>query len=188
MKTKTLALTAVAALALPAASQAAKPAEPGKNGRDNAAAKQQSTKTKKVGYTLAGVLVANEDFPTFNGGPEAFSFAAPFELDLTSANKHARLAADPDIAKATIEGTGVTLLDDFATGDTFKLNVVGITDAGNDGISNDLAAGDRIKVIGKVTRTRNAKQRGEKQTWTYGAIDIRKVVVTREAPETTPTT
>ena len=185
MKTRTAALTAIAALALPVAAQAAKPAEPGKQGRDNAVAKQQSAKTKKVGFTLAGVLKQGEDFPAFTAVGENFTFAGPFELDLTSANRHARNAADPDIAKSAIKGDAVTLLDDFESDDQFKLNVVGITDAGNDGISNDLAAGDRVKVVGKVERTRNAKQKGQKQSYSFGEIDVRRVTVTREAPEPT---
>lgn len=176
MKTKILALTAVAALALPAAAQAGKPTDPGKHGRDNAAQKQSASKTKKVGFSLSGLLVQGETFPTFTAAGDRFTVGA-FELDLLSANKHARSALG--IQKSAITGTGVTLLDGFAADDSFRLVVEGIADAANDGISNDLAAGDRVHVIGKVTRTRNAREQGEKQTYTWGAIDIRKVVVTR---------
>ena len=176
MKTKTLALAAVAALALPAAAQAGKPNDPGKHGRDKAAQKQSATKTQKVGFSLSGLLVQGETFPAFTAAGDQFTDGA-FELDLLSANKHARRSLS--IEKSAITGTGVTLLDDFAANDSFRLVVEGITDAANDGISNDLAAGDRVHVIGKVTRTRDAKQRGAKPTWTYGAVDIRKVVVTR---------
>ena len=46
MKTKTLALTAIAGLALPGAAFAAQPDEPGKQGRDTAAAKQLEHKSR----------------------------------------------------------------------------------------------------------------------------------------------
>jgi hypothetical protein len=49
----------------------------------------------------------------------------------------------------------------------------------------DVTATDTVKVIGKVVRTRT-KSKGSKPAFKYGAIDIRKVVVTREAPETAP--
>ena len=181
MKTKILALSAVAALAVPAAAQAGKPSDPGKHGRDNAAQKQSASKkstprTQKVGFSLSGLLVQGETFPTFTATGDRFTVGT-FELDLLSANKHARSALG--IQKSAITGTGVTTLDDFAANDSFRLVVEGITDTANDGFSNDLAAGDRVHVIGKVTRTRNAREQGEKQTYTWGAIDIRKIVVTR---------
>lgn len=188
MKTKTLAVTAVtavAALAIPTAAVAAKPTSgPGQDGRDKAAAKQQTAKTKKVGFTVGGLIVANETFPAFApvAGTDHFTLTSdPFELDLTSANKHARNKLGID--RTAITGTGVTEIDELATDDHFKLTTVGITDAGTDGTFNDLAAGDRVKIIGKVERTRNAKQKGEKQTYTWGDVDVRKVVVKREAPD-----
>jgi hypothetical protein len=179
MKSKTAVLTAVAALALPAAAHAAKPPEPGKKGRDNAAQKQSANATKKVGFSVSGLIVTGETWPTFVAGSnDTFTFGTvPFELDLTSANKHARAALG--FQKSAIEGTGVTELGGFATDDAFRVVLGGITDPEGDGFADDLAAGDRIHIVGKVTRTRNARERGERQTFTYGAVDIRKVVITR---------
>ncbi len=181
MKNKLVALTAVAALAAPAAAQASKPAEPGKKGHTTAAAKKQAPKSQKVGFTLSGVLSSTgTDFPTFTAGTGdntgKSSFTDSFQVDLLSANKHARTALE--IQKSAIEGTGVTT-HEFSNTDFFLLTYEGF------GEDKTLAAGDQVKIIGKVTRTRSGK--GKSATWTYGAIDIRKVVITREAPEATPT-
>ena len=178
MKTKTLALTAVAALALPAAAQAGKPNDPGKHGRDKAAQKQSATKTQKVGFTFAGLIGATgapDAAPV--AGTEFFTLTTdPFSLDLESANLHARKALG--ITSAAFEGTTLTAIDEGSTTDRFRLTLVGF----DEGEAPD--AGDRVKVIGKVTRTRNAK--GSQTKWTYGDIDVRKVVVT-DAPDVAPT-
>jgi hypothetical protein len=176
---KTAVITAIAALAVPAAALAAQPDNPGQQGRDNAAAKRQantnSTTTKWVGFTLKGLLVTGQTFPAFTAVGENFTLNDP-ALDLISANRHARKALD--IEPSEIEGTSATPLD-LTNTDQFKLNVVGITDAGTIGSWNDdLAAGDSVKLIGKVERTRT-KEPGEKPTFDYGAVNIRKVVVTR---------
>ena len=172
MKTKILALTAVAALAVPAAAQAVKPAEPGKKGRDNAAQKQSAT--KKVGFSFAGLIGAT-------GAPEATQVTGtqfwtlatdPFSLDLESANLHARRALG--ITSAAFDGTTLTEIDEGSTTDQFRLKLVGY----DTGEAPD--AGDRVKVIGKVERTRNP--RGSETRFSYGAIDVRKVVVT-DAPD-----
>jgi hypothetical protein len=181
MKNKLVALTAVVALAAPAAAQAAKPAEPGKKGHTTAAAKKQAPKSQKVGFTLRGVLsTAGADFPTFTAGTgenaDKSSFTDSFQVDLLSANKHARTALE--IQKSAIEGTGVTTLDGFSSTDLFLLSYEGF------GEDKTLAAGDQVKIIGKVVRTRSGK--GKTATWTYGDVDIRKVVITREAPEAEP--
>ena len=173
MKNKILALTAVAALAVPAAAQAAKPADKGKS---------QAPKAQKVGFSVAGLLSAEgTDFPTFTAGTGdntgKSSFTDSFQTDLLSANKHARTVLE--IQKSAITGTGVTTLDDFSGTDFFVLSYNGF------GEDKTLAAGDRVKVIGKVTRTRSGK--GKSATYSYSNLDIRKVVITREAPETTPT-
>ena len=174
MKTKILALTAVTALAVPAAAQAVKPADPGKNGRDKAAQKQSANKTKTVGFSFAGLIGAT-------GAPDATQVAGtefwtlttdPFSLDLESANLHARRALG--ITSAAFEGTTLTEIDEGSTTDRFRLTLVGY-DTGE-----EPDAGDRVKVIGKVERTRNAK--GSATKFSYGAIDVRKVVVT-DAPD-----
>ena len=186
MKTKIAVAAALSALVLPVAADAAKPAQPGKKGRDNAAQRksQQTPKTKKVGFTLKGLIVANETFPAFAPvvGTEHFTLTSdPFELDLISANRAARKKLGID--KTAIEGTVVTEIDELATDDHFRFRTVGITDAGTDGTHNDLAAGDSVKIIGKVERTRNAKVAGEPTSFTFGDVDVRKVVVIREAPQ-----
>jgi hypothetical protein len=183
---KITAAAAIAALGIPAVAEAAKPAEPGKQGRDRAAQKQSDnagkskrSKSKGVGFTLAGVLGA-ENTPTLTDG-----VLGDFSLDLTSANKHARNALDID--KSDVRGTGATLVD-VADGDTVVVKFGdGVTDGADEGTDvsmADVQAGDRIKVIGKVQRTRTRSESGTgKPKFTYGAVDIRKVVITREAPE-----
>ena len=174
MKNKTVALAAIAALALPAAAQAAKPTEPGKKGRDNAAQKKSASKTQKVGFTFAGLIGATgapDAAPV--AGTEFFTLTTdPFSLDLESANLHARKALG--ITRAAFEGTTLTEIDEGSTTDQFRLTLVGF-DTGE-----EPDAGDRVKVIGKVERTRNAK--GSATKFSYGAIDVRKVVVT-DAPD-----
>ena len=83
MNRRTIALTAVAALALPAAAQAKKPAEPGKDGRDKAAAKQQAQKPKGKAFTLKGTGLTA--LPVTDG-----ALTGPLTLDPTNANKPAR--------------------------------------------------------------------------------------------------
>ncbi len=173
MKHKILALAAVAALGISGSALAHGRA--GQHGK----AHTHTAKTQKVGFTLAGVLGSDTaTFPQFTAVGDNFT-ASAFSLDLTSANKHARNALG--IQKSAIEGTGLTAFN-FGT-DQFKLTVEGITNGGDTTTWNDdLAAGDRVKVIGKVERTRESHTHG-KPTWDYGTVDVRKVIVTREAPQ-----
>jgi hypothetical protein len=133
MKTKTLALTAVAALALPAAAQATKPAEPGKQGRDKAAAKQQTKKPKGKAFTLKGVGLAS--LPVTDG-----ALTGALTLDPTSANKHARTLLT--LSKADLRGTATETFGE--TGDAVVVRYVGLT------ATDALQATDRVKVLGKV--------------------------------------
>lgn len=175
---KTAVATALAVLAVPAAAQAAKPENPGAQGKAKAeqqrsAKAQNKSKAKGVGFTLSGTGLSGLTGTTLTG---------PLTLDLVSANKHARLALSVD--KAFIAGSE-TFAVPVAEGDAFKLQLDGITDGSDEGTDVSLAdvvATDTVKVNGKVVRTRT-KSKGSKPVFTYGAIDIRKVVITREAPE-----
>ena len=176
MKTKTVALAAIAALALPAAAQAAKPAEPGKQGRDKAAQKQAAQKPKGKGFTLTG-LIGAENAPAaapVTGTDKWTLTTETFSLDLISANKHARNVLVDEV----FDGTALTSITHNTT-DQFLLKAVGFDE------NEAPNAGDRVKVVGKVTRTRNAK--GSETKFTYGTVDIRKVVVTDADDDAAPT-
>lgn len=133
MKTKTLAITAAAALAVPAAAQAAKPAEPGKQGKENAAAKQQAAKAKGKSFTLKGVGLAS--LPVTDG-----ALTGTLTLDPTSANKHARTLLT--LSKADLKGTATETFGE--SGDKVDVKYVGLTAA------DALKATDVVKVVGKV--------------------------------------
>ena len=160
MKPKTLALTAVAALALPAAAQAAKPEEPGKQGRDNAAAKQEAKKpeakkAKGKTFTLKGIGLT--EVPVTDG-----ALTGALTLDPTNANKHARTLLT--LTKAELESDATETFG--VTGDEVVVRYVGLT------ATDALQPTDVVKVKGKVTG---------------GELDIRKITVKRaEAEETTP--
>ena len=169
--TKTAVAAAIAALAVPAAADAAKPADAGSKGKQQ----QTKSKAKQVGFSLSGTGLTGQT------GTSALT--DPFSLDLVSANKHARNALKVD--EAFIDGTGTTPID-VAAGDTYSLKLSGVTDGADEGTDVSLAdvlATDRVKVVGKVVRTRT-KAKGSKPAFTYGAVDIRKVVVTRGETET----
>ncbi len=165
MKTKILALTAVAALAVPAAAQA-KPPKPPKPAKTPTAT--------KVGFSYAGLIGATgAPDATQVSGTQFWTLATdPFSLDLESANLHARRVLG--ITSAAFAGTTLTEIDEHTTTDQFRLKLVGY----DTGEAPD--AGDRVKVVGKVERTRNAK--GSATKFSYGAVDVRKVVVT-DAPD-----
>jgi hypothetical protein len=168
MKSKTAVAAGLAALALPAAAVAEKPAEPGKQGRDNAAAKQSEQKAKKakkvksVGFTLKGTGLTS--LPVADG-----ALTGGFVLDPTSANKHARTL----LGLTKTEITGDTLTEAFGvTGDEVVVRFNGLT------ATDALQPTDVVKISGKVQRSGKGKAK------TLGALDIRRVTITREAPET----
>src|SRR5688500_16832168 len=167
MKTKTLALTAIAALALPAAPKAPKPAEPGKEGREKAASKkadQTPKKAKGIGATVKGTGLTA--LPVADG-----ALNGTLSLDPTSANKHARTLLG--LSTEDVEGTVVTQPFGVA-GDAVRVKYVGLT------ATDALQATDVVKVQGKVTRTGKGKAK------TLGTLDIRRITITREAPEEEP--
>ena len=161
MKTKTLALAAVAALALPAAAQATKPAEPGKNGRDKAAQKRSAQKPKGVAFVVKGVSLAS--LPVTDG-----ALTGTLTLDPTSVNRHARTLLS--LTDADLAGTGTETFG--VTGDRVIVRYHGLT------ATDTLQATDVVKVFGKVTRTGKGKAK------TLGTLDIRTITITREAAPT----
>ena len=165
MKTKTLALTAVAALALPGAAFAAKPEEPGKQGKEKAAAtkgadksasakakaKAKDKKAKGKSFTLKGVGLAA--LPVADG-----ALTGELTLDPTSANKHARTLLE--LSKTDLRGTATETFG--VTGDEVVVKYVGLSE------TDALQPTDRVKVIGKVVG---------------GELDIRKIKVARTSDE-----
>ena len=161
MKTRTLALTAVAALALPGAAVAAKPEEPGKQGKEkaaatkgaekSAAAKAKAKKAKGKAFTLKGVGLAA--LPVENG-----ALTGELTLDPTSANKHARTLLE--LSKEDLRGTATETFG--VTGDEVVVKYVGLS------ATDALQPTDRVKVVGKVVG---------------GELDIRKIKVARTSDD-----
>ncbi|HEX8120634.1 MAG TPA: hypothetical protein VF549_05130 [Solirubrobacteraceae bacterium] len=133
MKTKSIALAVVAALALPGAAVASKPAEPGKQGHDTAAAKQHAKKPHGKAFTLKGTGLAT--LPVADG-----ALTGPLTLDPTSANKHARTLLD--LSKTDLKGTATETFGE--TGDKVVVKYAGLT------ATDALQATDVVKVLGKV--------------------------------------
>ena len=157
MKFKTAAIAAFAALAIPAAGQAEKPADAGKQGAQQKAAHTQTAKTKNVAFVIRGTGLAT--LPVTDG-----KLTGPLTLDPTSANRHARKALD--LTKTEIRGTDTTSFG--VADDAVIVRYVGLTS------TDALQPTDKVKVIGKVARTRNPDH-----TVTYGALDIRKITIKR---------
>lgn len=167
MKTKFIATTAIAALAVPGAALAdGKPSDAGSKGKTTS--QQSKSKPKGVGFSLGAVDVTG--FTVTDG------VVAPFSLDPTSANKHARSFFDPDLTKEFIEGEG-TVQVPVADGDTAIVRYHGLSS------TDAIQPTDRIKVVGKVTKVKKG------DTTTQRVLDIRKVVITRHEaePETAKT-
>ena len=166
LTTKTAgAAAAIAALAVPAAAVAEN-----QGGTHSRSAEQRSAhqkKTQKVAFVVTGTLTGETVAATDRAaGGETLS------LDVTSANRHARQGfdADPRLSRSFIEKTGTEGTKEF----TVDSNGASVRLAEG---QTDLAAGQQIKLIGKVERTRTRTESG-KPTWSYGTPDIRKVVVT----------
>ena len=184
---KTAVAAALTALAVPAAAQADRPDDAGERGRATAEQKraghddQRSERSKakkprgtqRVGFALKGIGATGL---TATDG----KLAGPFSLDVTSANKAARKLLELD--REAIQGTTPTELP-VAADDEAKLRFVGLTDGNADGKIDaaDIQPTDRVKVLGKVTRTRTRSGEGEERTTTttYGPLDIKKIIVKR---------
>ena len=161
MKTKTLALTAFAALALPGAATAAKPEDPGAKGKEkaaatkgaekSAAAKDKAKKAKGKAFTLKGVGLTA--LPVADG-----ALTGELTLDPTSANKHARTLLE--LSKDDLGGTATETFG--VTGDEVVVKYVGLSE------TDALQPTDRVKVLGKVVG---------------GELDIRKIKVARTSDD-----
>ena len=126
---------------------------------------------QSVGFSLSGTGLS---------GLSGSTLALPLTLDVTSANRHARRLLE--LTRADIQGSGTETFG--ASSDTFLLRFAGITDGNNDGTVDlaDVLATDRVKVIGKVTRTRTRDEDGDRTT-SYGGLNIRKIVISRASAE-----
>src|SRR5688572_13030934 len=145
MNSKSLALAAVAALALPGAALAAKPADPGSKGQEKSAAAKAkpkpAKKTKGVGFAIKGTTAAPA-LPVADG-----ALTGPVTLDPSSANKHARGLLT--LTKADLAGTATE--DVGVAGDKVEVEYVGLSE------TDALTATDVVKVVGKVARSGKGK-------------------------------
>ena len=152
MKTKTLTAVSIAALAVPGAALAE-----GKGKGHGKSSKAKSTHAKKgpkaKAFVVKGVDAAN--LAVTDG-----KLAGPLTLDPTSANKHARVALE--LTKTELKGEDLVTFGEADDAVTIKYVGLQSTDA--------LAPTDKVKVIGKVTRS--------------GDLNIRKITVVRETTET----
>ena len=152
MKTKTLTAVSIAALAVPGAALA--------EGKGKGHGKSQTKSSHAKGpkgkaFTIQGVDVSA--IPVTDG-----KLTGELTLDPTAANSHARKFFNPDLSKAALKGEDTVSFG--KAGDEVIVRYVGLqsTDA--------LAPTDKVKVIGKVTRS--------------GDLNIRKITVIRKTTET----
>ena len=154
---------AVALFAVPATAVAAK----GGQGKSQGKAKS-CAKTHSVGYQVTGTLVSvTQDDPTTPDVSEA-----TVTLTVTHANRPARKSGELDGATYTVPATDAFVL---------KLN-------GYEGTETP-AAGDRVKVKGRIARTKpRCAAEGTSVADRYAAPDVRRVTIWKaeaevEAPE-----
>ena len=104
-------------------------------------AKSHKCTPHKVAYVAAGTLVSHtlvQDAAAAENGSDKPTYSGDVTVDVKKANKHAK--ADKRTTKTyTLDGARV---------------VLGVDDGNGDGSVDlaDIAAGDRVKVIGKVTK------------------------------------
>lgn len=155
MNTKRTTALLTAGFALAAAPALAdRPDGAGGNG------KSKTPASKGVGFTVAGV-----DLTGLSVTDGALTGA--LSLDPTSANSHARSF----LGLTRAELNGEDLVSFGTSGDKVLVRYVGLA-------STDVVQPtDRVKVIGKVTRVRKSA------TATVRRLDIRRITVTRGAPE-----
>lgn len=151
-----------AAMVVPA--QAAKPADPGSQGTSHGH-HGKSCKPHRVGWVVKGTLV-EQSLEDVDGDGK---YSGTVTVTVTHTNKHARdEKGGPQPKTYTVKDVKVTF---------------GVNDANNDGKQDglDVAAGDQVKLIGKVTRVRKKCDQSE-----AGKVSIRKVVFNdAEVPEPT---
>ena len=174
-----LALALAAALfAVPATALAAK----GGQGKSKGKAKsgqgkaKSCAKTHSRGFQVGGTLVSftADDVATTDASE------ATVTLTVTSANKHARESgelADMDAVKKGVQAKGTTYT--VPAGDAFELKL------GDDGAA-DPAAGDRVKVKGRVAVTKKGcAAEGTTVADRYATPDVTRVKISK--PEVEPT-
>jgi hypothetical protein len=175
---KTTAAIAIAALAVPAAAQADKPQDAGSKGREKAQQQQskrhghgkKSDRFRGVGFTLRGVDYKGATPTTESRASQTLS---EFSLDVTGANRHAyrylgltdrpskREPAQDKSIKDTFDGKASVRLVGFEQGEQPDSD-------------------DRVKVIGRVTRTRKGDSDSGSTTTSAPSerkLDIRRIVI-----------
>jgi hypothetical protein len=180
---KTLIAVAVAALAVPGAAQAAKPAHAGQG--KQSAAKSQSAKGKQVRSQKQSTPRKQRVGFAVSGTPAQWSELSgttlgTFSLKLRSANLHARRALG-------ITQKGSLLKHDIVkafTAENVTVRFAGVGDTNGDGTVDlaDVGENDRVKVTGKVERTRTKSGKG-KPSFTYGDPAIQRIVIIRPTAE-----
>lgn len=166
----TIATATMAALALPAGAAADKPERPGKPRHEHAAKAAATVKAQRVAFVVTGTGLSG--LTLSDAGSSAFA------LDIARANKHARAALQ--LTAAQIAAASATQMAAEANGLRLKFDD-DITDGNGDGKVDlaDVRPTDRVKVIGKVERTRT-RDASRARRFTYGTIDVRKVVIKRD--------
>ncbi len=167
--TSSVALIAAAALlALPATGVAAHKGTAHGKGKGQGHS-GRCAKTAKVGFSVGGTLVSFTADDAATAADEA-----TVTLLVTSANRHARVSGeleDQDLAKAGMQVEGATYTA-AAAADAFEVRIDRL-EAGT-----APSQGDRVKVNGKVARTKKAcAPAGTGLADRYAAPDVRKVTI-----------
>jgi hypothetical protein len=130
-----LSTAALALAAAPALAHSGPPADPGSQGKNHANNHSQNSHkctVHKVAYVASGTLVSQTLTKNADG-----TYTGDVTVNVTKTNRHAR--ADKGTTKTyTVSNAHVSF---------------GLADTNNDGSVglDDLAANDRVKVIGKIT-------------------------------------
>ena len=160
-------VAAGALLAVPATGSAAQKGEPHGHGKGQS---KRCAKTAKVGFSVGGTLVSFTADDAATAADEA-----TVTLLVTSANRHARVSGeleDQDLQRAGMQVEGATYTV-AATANPFEVRMDRLRVAGTTPME-----GDRVKVNGKVARTKKAcATAGSSLADRYAAPDVRKVTI-----------
>jgi hypothetical protein len=167
---------AIALVAFPAAG-VAKKGEHGKRGAHTEHAKggKGCAKAHTRGFQIGGTLVSM----TADDAATLDSSEATVTLMVTSANKHARESgelADQDADRKGVQAKGATYT--VPVGDAFELRL------SSDYGTGTPAAGDRVKVKGRVAVTKKRCAEGTSTADRYDTPDVTRVSVKPAAVET----
>jgi hypothetical protein len=160
---RVIALMAAAgalAAALPASGEAHH-----KNGHDHGGGHARGGKcVVNKGFAVRGALVSYraDDTSTTSTNEQSVT------LTVTRMNRHARRAGLAD-ADTAAQGTQYRIDAGGANGDPFRVRLVGYEP------NEDPAAGDRVRVIGKVAVTKRRCVPSASVEDRYGAVDVRRV-------------